>query len=148
MEVILLETVDTLGDKHEIVKVKAGFGRNYLIPQKMAIIANKSNLARLNEMKSQEAAREAKLLGHYQEIAAKLADSKLKIAAKAGTTGKIFGSVTNVQIAQALKEQLEVDVERRKIELQEEVKTLGEYTADLKLHPEVEATVSFEVVAD
>ncbi len=148
MDIILLQDVDKVGDKHEVVTVKDGYGRNYLIPQKMAIIANKSNLARLAELRRQEEAREAKKVGLYQEIADKLKDSVLKIGAKTGTSGKIFGSVTNVQISQALKDQFEVDVERRKIELEEDVKELGTYTAKLNLHKEVEASVTFEVVAE
>lgn len=148
MEIILLQDVDNVGEKHEIVSVKNGYGRNYLIPRKMAIIANSVNLAKLKELKRQEEARESKMVGEYQEIADKLKSTVLRVGAKAGTTGKIFGSVTNVQIAQALKEQLEIDVERRKIELEEEIKTLGTYTAALKLHKEVEATIKFEVVEE
>lgn len=148
MQVILLQDVDKLGVKHEVVTVKDGFGRNYLIPQKLALIANNSNMARLEELRRQEEAREAKLLGTYKEIAEKLAKTTLKIAAKAGTSGKIFGSVTNVQIVQAIKDELDVDIERRKIELPEEVKELGSYTATVKLHKEVVADVAFEVVAD
>ena len=148
MDIILLKDIDNVGDKHEVVTVKDGFGRNYLIPQKLAIIANKSNLARLAELKRQEEAREAKKVGLYQEIADKLKDSVLKIGAKTGTSGKIFGSVTNLQIAQALKDQFEVEVERRKIELEEDVKELGTYTAKLNLHKEVEANVTFEVISE
>lgn len=148
MDIILLQDVDKVGDKHEVVTVKDGYGRNYLIPQKLAIIANKSNLARLAELRRQEEAREAKKVGLYQDIADKLKDSILKIGAKTGTSGKIFGSVTNLQISQALKDQFEVDIERRKIELEEDVKELGTYTAKLNLHKEVEASVTFEVVAE
>lgn len=148
MDIILLQDVDKVGDKHEVVTVKDGYGRNYLIPQKLAIIANKSNLARLAELRRQEEAREAKKVGLYQEIADKLKGSVLKIGAKTGTSGKIFGSVTNVQISQALKDQFEVDVERRKIELEEDVKELGTYTAKLNLHKEVEASVTFEVISE
>jgi large subunit ribosomal protein L9 len=148
MEVILLQDVDNVGAKHEVVAVRNGYGRNYLIPQKLAIIANKGNRARLDELKKQEASREAKMLGHYQEIAASLKGATLKVGAKAGTTGKIFGSVTNVQLAQALKEQLNVDVDRKKIVLPDEVKTLGTYSAVLHLHPEVETSVVFEVVQE
>ncbi len=148
MDIILLKEVDKVGDKHEVVTVKNGFGRNYLIPQKLAIIANKSNMARLNELKRQEEAREAKNIGAYQEIAERLSSAVLKIGAKAGTSGKIFGSVTNVQIGQALKEQLDIDVERRKIVLQDDVKELGTYTANVNLHKDVAAKVNFEVVAE
>jgi len=148
MELILLEDVNNVGARHEVVTVRNGYGRNYLIPQKLAIVANKGNRARLDELKKQAASREAKMLGHYQEITATLKDVVLKIGAKAGTTGKIFGSVTNAQLAQALKDQFNVDVDRKKIVLPDEVKTLGTYTAVLHLHPEVETPVSFEVVQE
>ena len=148
MQVILLQDVDKVGIKHEVVSVKDGFGRNYLIPRKLALIANNSNMARLEELRRQEEAREEKLLDTYREIAEKLANTTLKIGAKAGTSGKIFGSVTNVQIVQAIKDQLDVDIERRKIELPEDVKDIGSYTAQVKLHREVEAEVAFEVVAE
>ena len=148
MDIILLKDVDNVGDKHQVVKVKNGFGRNYLIPQKLGITANAGNLARLAELKRQEEVRENNMLSLYKEMVDKVKTAKLKIAAKAGTSGKIFGSVTNVQIAQALKEQFGVEIERRKIELPEDIKMLGEYTASLKLHPEVETEVSFEIVAD
>ena len=148
MEIILLKEVDKVGYKHEIVKVKPGYARNYLIPQGLALIANATNRKRLAELRRLENAKEAKLVGHYQEIADKVKDTVLKIGAKAGTSGKIFGSVTNVQIAQALQEQLEVELERRKIVIDGEVKELGSYTAQLKLHPDVEAEVNFEVVQE
>ena len=148
MQVILLKDVDKLGIKHEVVTVKDGYGRNYLIPQKMAIIANGSNMARLEELRRQEEARENKMLETYREMAEKLSGATLKIGAKAGTSGKIFGSVTNVQIAQAIKDQLELEIERRKIDLPEEVKELGAYKAAIKLHREVETEVDFEVVAE
>ena len=148
MEIILLKDMDKVGAKHEVVSVKDGYGRNFLIPQKMAIIANKSNLARLSDLKRQEDAREAKMIDTYKEIAERLSSTVLRIGAKSGTSGKIFGSVTNLQIGQALKEQLDIDVERRKIELRDEIKELGKYMADLRLHKDVEAKISFEVVAE
>ena len=148
MEIILLKDVDKVGDKHEIVSVKNGFGRNYLIPQGLALIANTSNRKRLAELRKQDATREAKMLGTYQEMAQKLEGVVLKIGAKAGTSGKIFGSVTNVQLAAALKEELNIEVERRKIKFTEEVKNLGTYTAILQLHPEVAPELSFEVVEE
>jgi len=148
MEVILLKDVDKLGYKHEMVSVKNGYGRNYLIPQGLALIANDTNRRRLEDLKRREASTEAKKLGLYQKMAAKLEGKSLKIGAKAGTSGKIFGSVTNVQIAAALKEQFEVEVERRKIDLPEEVKNLGSYTAVINFHPEVVTTMAIEVAAD
>ncbi|MCB0667795.1 MAG: 50S ribosomal protein L9 [Saprospiraceae bacterium] len=148
MEIILLQEVDKLGDKHEIVNVKPGYARNYLIPKGFALIANNSNRKRLDELKRIETAKEAKLKDHYQEIADKLKEITLKVGAKAGTSGKIFGSVTNVQIAQLLKEEHGIEVERRKIVLTEEVKELGTYKAKLNLHPEVSSEVDFEVVQE
>jgi large subunit ribosomal protein L9 len=148
MEIIMLQDVDKVGDKHTVLKVKDGFGRNYLIPKGLAIIANKTNRGRLDEMLRQDAAKEAKLVGTYQEMAGKLTGQTLKIVAKASSTGKIFGSVSNVQIAQALKDQLGLDIERKKISLPEEVKTLGTYTANINFHKDVPATVSFDVIED
>ncbi len=148
MDIILLQEIENLGDKHELVSVKAGYARNYLIPRGMALIANVSNRKRLQELVRAEAAREAKLQGHYEEIAEKLKSASLKIGAKAGATGKIFGSVTSLQVAQMLKEQYDVEVERKKIEMPEEVKELGTYKAKLNLHAEVQTEVDFEVVQE
>lgn len=148
MEIILLENIDKVGDKHTIVKVRDGYGRNFLIPQGKAIIANATNRKRLNELVRREEAMEARKVGVYQEILDKVKGQTLRIAAKAGASGKIFGSVTNVQLAAAMKDQFEVDVDRRKIILPEEVKTLGTYTAQLELHKEVKGEIQFEVVED
>jgi large subunit ribosomal protein L9 len=148
MELILLQDVEHVGEKHEVVTVKAGFGRNYLIPQGYALIANDTNMARLDELKSREEAAEAKRLHEYQDIAAKLKGQTLKIGAKAGTSGKIFGSVTNIQIVNALQEQFDIEVDRRKVQLPEEVKEIGTYIMVLNLHKEVKPEVSFEVVAE
>ncbi len=148
MDIILLKDVDKLGDKHSIVSVKPGYARNFLIPQGMALIANTSNRKRLQELKRVEESREAKLKDHYQEIADKLKDVILTVGAKAGASGKIFGSVTNVQIAQLLKEAHDIEIERRKIEIESEVKELGTYVAKLNLHPEVNSEVKFEVVQE
>jgi large subunit ribosomal protein L9 len=148
MEVILLDNVDKLGDKHTIVKVKDGYGRNYLIPQGVALIANATNRKRLNEFIKREEATEAKRVGEYQEILEQIGDTVIKVAAKAGASGKIFGSVTNVQLAAVLKEQFGIDLDRRKIILPEEVKNLGTYVAQLELHKEIKGELRFEVVED
>jgi large subunit ribosomal protein L9 len=148
MQVILLKDIDKLGYKHDVVEVKPGYGRNYLIPQGMAIIANKSNMGDLDEIKRKESAIEAANKAEYEVMAAKMDGIVLKIGAKAGQSGKIFGSVTNVQIAAALKDQLDLDVERRKIEIAEEVKELGTYHATINLHPEVQPNIAFEVIAE
>lgn len=140
--------LEKLGDKHDVVNVKPGFGRNYLIPQGFAVPASDTNLRVLKELMRQEEARENKKLNEYKEIASQIEELNLKIGAKSGTSGKIFGSVTNVQIANALKEQAGIDVERKKIKLPDEVKELGEYTAQIELHKQVIAPLKFEVVAD
>lgn len=148
MEIILLQDIDKVGDKHTIVTVRNGYGRNYLIPQGLAIVANSANRNILEDLKRREAAVESKRLSEYVAIADKLKDQKLSIGAKVGTSGKIFGSVTNVQLANALKDQFEVEIERRKISIPEEVKTLGTYKAILALHKEVHVEIDFEVIAE
>ncbi len=148
MEVILLKNSENLGKANEIVTVKDGYGRNYLIPQKLAIIANKTNRATLDERINKQRQAEERLIEQFKATAAKLEGQTLRIGAKAGTSGKIFGSVTNVQIAQVIQDLIGVEIERRKITLLEEVKELGNYAAHVKLHDEVEFNVNFEVFAD
>jgi large subunit ribosomal protein L9 len=148
MEVILLKDVEKLGDRHEVVNVKGGFGRNFLIPQKLGVVANATNRKKLEEILAKEASDLARRLGEFQELADKLKDEVLKIGAKSGTSNKIFGSVTNIQISQALKDQLEIDIDRKKISLPEEIKELGKYTAKADVHPDVECLIHFEVVKE
>jgi large subunit ribosomal protein L9 len=148
MEIILLKDIDKVGDKHELVTVKPGYARNYLIPQGMAIVANETNKSKLDDIKRKEQELLAARKAEFEEIAERLSDKVLKIGAKAGTSGKIFGSVTNLQIAAALKEQFDIDVDRRKVNLPEEVKNLGTYTAKLDLHPDVDIKIQFEVSED
>ena len=148
MKVIMLKDVDKVGDKHEVLDVKPGFGRNYLLPRGMAILANKSNMGRLNEMIRREDAQEAKRLDVYKEIADKLKGQTIKIGAKAGATGRIFGSITELSVKQQLKEQFGVVVERKKINLPEEAKELGTYPLILKLHPEVTQEMQMDIVQE
>lgn len=140
--------MDTLGERHEIVKVKPGYARNYLIPSKLALTANDTNRAKLEKLRADEASHEADRITDFKALAAKLEGQVLRIGAKAGTTGKIFGSVTNVQIVKALKDQMGIEVIRKKVELPEEVKVLGQYTAIVNFHPEVQSRVQFEVVEE
>lgn len=137
MKIIMLQDVDKVGYKHDVVNVKDGFGRNYLIPNGLAIIANKSNLGRLAEMTKREEAQEQKRLDEYREIAQKVKGKRLEIIAKAGTSGKIFGSITPLMISTALQDQYDVDIPRKKIVMPEGAKTLGEYPLTLNLHKEV-----------
>lgn len=148
MDIILLKNIDKLGDKHDVVSVKPGYGRNFLIPQGVAVIANKDNLKKLETIKADEEAKEAVRLDEYKQIAEKLSGQSLKIGVKAGTSGKIFGSVTNVQVARALREQQNLDIERKKIVVSEDIKELGTYTAKLNLHKEVSTSIDFELVAE
>lgn len=148
MDIILLQDIDKVGETYEVVTVKNGFARNFLIPTKKAVIANQTNLAKLDELKQKHAEELAAQIGEFQAVADRLKEVTLKIGAKAGTSGKIFGSVTNTSIAQALREQCEVEVIRSKVELADEVKELGTFKANVRLHPEVIAEVSFEVVAE
>ena len=149
MNIILLQDIDKVGGKYEVVSVKDGYGRNYLIPQKMAIIANETNLKRLDDLKRRENAQAAKMVAAAQEIANQLEGKVLKIGAKAGTSGKIFGSITNLQLAQALQEQFSIEIDRRKIDFgDEDIKELGTYTAKLNIHSEVDTRISFEVVEE
>jgi len=148
MEVILLKNLERLGNANEIVTVKNGYGRNFLIPQKLAIIANKTNRSTLDDRVNRQLEVENHRIEQFKAIAAKLEGQTLRIGAKAGTSGKIFGSVTNVQIAQVIQELIGDEVDRRKITLLEEVKNLGGYTAQVQLHEEVGFNVNFEVFAD
>ncbi|HMR42266.1 MAG TPA: 50S ribosomal protein L9 [Saprospiraceae bacterium] len=148
MEIILLKDIEKVGDKHTIVSVKPGYARNFLIPQGLAIVANDTNRRSLDSMKRREAAVEQKVIDAAKNIAAQLAGKLLKIGAKAGTSGKIFGSVTNVQLAAALEEQFGITLDRKLISIPEDVKTLGEYEANLHLHKTLDAKVKFEVVEE
>jgi large subunit ribosomal protein L9 len=146
MEIILLQDVQNLGYKDDVVKVKDGYGRNYLIPQKYAILATPSAKKQLAENLKQRAHKLAKIKADAEELAAKLNGVSLTIPAKTSATGTIFGSVTNIQIAEELaKKGFEID---RKTIVVGSVKEVGNYTATVKLHKEVSAEISFEVVSE
>ncbi len=148
MEVILKDDVANLGSTNDIVKVKAGYGRNYLIPQGLAVLATPSAIKVHEENKRQRAHKEEKIKNEALEIAQKMEGLSLTIGAKTSTTGKIFGSVNTVQIAEAL-EKAGFTVERKHISIKEDqVKEIGKYVATVKLHREVKVEVNFEVVAE
>ena len=147
MNIILLDHIEKVGDKHEVVVVKDGFGRNYLIPKGLAIVANKVNLAKLDGLKKQNAKKESAMIGVYQSYVALFAGKTLQIPAKAGESGRLFGSVTSQTIANALVA-LGAQVDKRIVTMPEEVKELGSYTATVRFHPEVIADVAFEVVPE
>ena len=148
MEVILKQDVKGLGYKNDIVKVKNGYGRNFLIPQRIAVLATEGNKKMQAEEIKQSSFKEQKLRNEATALAAKFADVTVKVGAKAGESGKIFGSVTNIQLADALKK-AGYEVERKNIEMNEEaIKALGTYTAKVRLFKEISATINFEVIAE
>ena len=147
MEVILKKDMQPLGFKDEIVSVKNGYGRNYLIPQGIAILATESAKKMHEETIKQRAKKDAKLKSDAEAIASKIAELAVKVFAKAGETKKIFGSVNNIQVAEALGNS-GVEVDRKAIKiLGGNPSELGSYEAEIKLHKEVSATFKFEVVA-
>ncbi len=148
MQVILIQDVNNLGGANELVTVKNGYARNFLIPSKLAIEASPSNLKQLDEKVKQQKKKEAKLLAEINSVIATLQSSPLKIGAKTGTSGKIFGSVTSVQIARAIKEQKGYEIDRRRITILDEVKELGSYKAKIDFGNGNECDVDFEVVAE
>jgi len=146
MEVILKDDIKGLGYKNDIVKVKPGYGRNYLLPRGYAIIANESNKKSVNENIRQAAHKAEKLKKDAVAIADKISTLALVIPAKVGESGKIFGAVTVLQLSDSLKEK-GVDVDRKKISFNSDVKEVGEYTAQVDLHKEVKVELKFTVVA-
>ena len=146
MEVILIQDVANLGYKNDIVKVKDGYGRNYLIPNKLAIFASESNVKQLNENLKQQAKKMAQQLADAQALAEKLAATVINVAVKANEDGKIFGTVTTAQIADALAAQ-GFEIDKRIISV-EPVKELGEVIANARLHREVKAEIKLNVVAE
>lgn len=148
MEVILKQDVDRLGSANDIVKVKNGYGRNFLIPKGIAILATPSMKKVMAENVKQQAHKATKVKDEAEAIAAKLENVSLKIGAKAGESGKIFGSVNTIQLAEALAKD-GFTIERKNITIKEEpIKNLGSYTAKIKLHKEVEREITFEVVEE
>lgn len=148
MQVILIQDVNNLGGAHELVTVKDGYARNFLIPHKLAIEANSSNMKQLEERRKQISKKEEKLLAEINSVIAKLQDGVLKIGAKTGTSGKIFGSVTSVQIARAIREQKGYEIDRRKITIIDDVKELGTFKANIDFGKGHETEVEFEVIAE
>ncbi|SFE61335.1 50S ribosomal protein L9 [Thermophagus xiamenensis] len=148
MEVILKEDVPNLGHKNDIVTVRPGYGRNYLIPKGIAILATESAKKVLAENKKQQAHKEEKIRNEALELAKKLEGTKVTIGAKTSSTGKIFGSVNNIQIAEALTEK-GFSVERKNISIVDDsVKEVGNYKAEIKLHKDVKVEIDFEVVSE
>jgi large subunit ribosomal protein L9 len=147
MEVILKQDVTGVGYKNDIVKVKAGYGNNYLIPNGYALIANESNKRLVKENVRQAAHKAAKVKQDAEALAAKIGELTIEIGTKAGESGKIFGAVTALQIADALKAK-GFDIDRKKVHLKEAPKQVGTYNVTLDLHKEVKHEIQVKVVAE
>jgi large subunit ribosomal protein L9 len=146
MEIILLQDLEKVGEKYQTVKVKDGYGNNFLIPQGKAVVANDSNRRKYASIIRALDKREEARLGEYKGIASQLEGKTVTITAKAGNSGKLFGSVDAIQIAAAIKAQLGIDIERKKV-VCEPLKELGTHVASVVLHREVSAQVNVEIAA-
>ncbi len=148
MEIILKQDIPSLGYKNDIVTVKNGYGRNYLIPQGLAVLATDSAKKVMAENLKQAAHKQEKIKNEALELKEKLADIKITIGAKTSSTGKIFGSVNNIQLSESLKEK-GYEIDRKNILVKgEAIKEIGEYVAKIKLHKEVEFDLAFEVISE
>lgn len=147
MEIILTQDVAHLGYKDDIVTVKNGYANNYLIPQGMAVMATVGAKKMLAETLKQRAFKAEKIKQEAEAVAAKLNGLTVRIAAKAGASGKIFGSVNAIQVADALKEQHQIDIDRKKIMI-DTIKETGTHTAKINLHREVKAEITLDVYAE
>jgi large subunit ribosomal protein L9 len=148
MQVILIQDVDNLGGRNELVSVKNGYARNYLIPQKLAVEANPSNLKQLEEKLKVAAKKEAAMLAEINKVVAILKESPIKVGAKTGTSGKIFGSVTSLQIARAIRDQKGYEIDRKRISIVDDVKELGTYKASIDFGNGNVTEVEFEVIGE
>ena len=148
MQVILIKDVDHLGGKNELVTVKNGYARNYLIPQKFAIEASSSNVKQLEERQKVQAKKDAALLAKINDVIAVLKADSVKIGAKTGTSGKIFGSVTTLQLSRAIQAQKGFDIDRKKITILDEVKELGSYKANIEFGGGKSVEIEFEVIGE
>ena len=148
MEIILIQDVDNLGGKNEVVRVKNGYARNYLLPRQLAVENSPSNKKQLEERMKQVKKKEDKMLAEINNVIAKLNEAPLKVGAKTGTSGKIFGSVTSLQISRAIREQKGYEIDRKRITLPDEVKEIGTYKATIDFGNGKSTEVEFELVAE
>lgn len=148
MQVILIKDVDNLGSAHELVEVRPGYARNYLIPQKFAVEASQSNLKIQEERRKQKQKREDALLAEINKVTDILKASPVKVGAKTGTTGKIFGSVTSIQIARAIREQKGYEIDRRRITILGDVKEVGTHKVQIDFGKDNVLELDFEVVGE
>ena len=148
MEVILIQDVDNLGGINEVVKVKNGYARNFLLPRQLAVENSPSNRKQLEERLKQVRKKEEKMLAEVNSVIAKLNEAPIKLGAKTGTSGKIFGSITSLQLSRAIRDQRGYDIDRKKISIPEDVKELGSYKATIDFGNGKSTEVEIEVVAE
>jgi large subunit ribosomal protein L9 len=148
MQVILIQDADNLGGRNELVTVKNGYARNFLIPSKLAVEANPSNLKQLEERLKVKGKKEATMLAEINKVIEVLKSSPVKIGAKTGTSGKIFGTVTSLQITRAIRDQKGYEIDRKRISIVEEVKELGAHKATIDFGNGNEVEIDFDVVAE
>ena len=146
MKVILLQDIKGVGKKDEIINASDGYARNFLLPKKMAVEADKNNLNKLNVKKENEKQRKQNELENAKEIAEKMKTITLKIKAKSGENGKIFGGITSKEVAENLKEQYNINVDKKKISIQETIKMLGNYFVEIKLHEGITAKHAISII--
>lgn len=148
MDVILLEDMDNLGYVDDVVDVKPGYARNFLIPRGKAVVANERNMEELDKRLAEKRKEEEKLAAKIQEFKTSLDNADIEIPAKVGTSGKLFGSVTTLQLSSEIKKKTGFDIDRRKIEILEEISVLGTYSASIDLPQEETAEFKFAVVEE
>ncbi|HHY09387.1 MAG TPA: 50S ribosomal protein L9 [Firmicutes bacterium] len=148
MKVILQQDVKNIGKKGEVVNVAEGYGRNFLIPRGLAVEASAGNLRQVEHQRRAEEKRAERELKAAQKVAAELKGRSLKLEARVGGAGKLFGSITSQEIADQLRSQFSVEIDKRKIELSEPIRSLGSYSVLVKVHPQVHVTVNVEVVGE
>ncbi|NLJ80416.1 MAG: 50S ribosomal protein L9 [Firmicutes bacterium] len=148
MKVILLADVKNIGEKGDIVEVARGYGRNFLLPRGLAVKASTSNLRQVEHEKQAEKQKVRRELKKAQKAGAKIEGKTAKVVARVGEAGRLFGSITSQEIAEQLRRQYAVEIDKRKIELQEPIKSLGTYSVLVKIHPEVHVSLQIEVVGE
>src|SRR5687767_1744427 len=148
MDIILIQDVDNLGGKNELVKVRNGYARNFLIPQGFAVEASPSNKKQLEERLKVAKKKEDAMLAQINSVISKLQEAPVRVGAKTGTSGKIFGSVTSLQVSRAIRDQKGYEIDRKKISITDEVKELGTYKAHIDFGNGQSADVEFEVVGE
>ncbi|MBE5967703.1 MAG: 50S ribosomal protein L9 [Lachnospiraceae bacterium] len=147
MEIILTQDVKSLGKKGEVVKVSDGYARNFILPKKYGVEATKQNLYDLEQQKAADAKRQKELLDEAKDFAKKLEKLTVKVSIKAGEGGKTFGSISTKEIAAAVKDQFNLEIDKKKLQLSDPIKNAGSYTVPVKLHPQVTAAMKVLVEA-